>query len=928
MLISDVAHRADVVAIVTNELRETYGIKYRRDKTQQKVLQANKINQGKIFNTHLAQLELTDVVLTNGGITQIPVFVSDACQSILEQVTTEGLFRKAGSAARQREIKAHLDKGLRLDKKYHVIDVANILKLFFRELPEPLLPPGNIQETILRSLLNKSNEIDVLMLTCLLLPPLSLNVLMFFMQFLHTISMHSDVNKMTIENLAIIFAPGIMPITEMIGQRLNCHVKIIDMLIRNSNRIGLVPKSILDKVNHAAAPSDEQNTDVVDKKKKKRRSGSLTRMFNGIRKMIGAKGSSENLDKSDEINPVTPCISKSAKKRKVTESSAFSAKKKLNVMNLLPENGSILPSTPCIKDSKRSRLSLGGKRHSKHATTSQSSAELPQIERRWSVVGPGWNKKKVNSQYEDMQSTVPLSPIISLPILPTSSNQMDLDLPIESSFAKMKRQSTLSFQTTNDDDFVRVPKVEYEAIKERVSAIENRISQEFGKVESEFFLSEADDANHGTNLENVLTKYEQTLEGTESMNASATDSLVMKLGKELKIRSAENKIIRSPSARKIGTIRRRSRENVRLSRNQSWHFGNKQPSATDFANQQNQSEQLSYPKMTLKRGRPNTLQTGLRHPSPKDSFLNGLQQSELKIDENNFADALENENWVNGEQFFSNEPMQQPPMTPTRNLRKSMEGTPRFVSHLTMGEIKTPMLPPKRSVVPRTPATIAKATARVSQRQNFINKQQSQQQSSSQLHEPQTGRASIARLRSQNAGMVAAKAKLFNGLVNEPVNNGKAKKLTETIVTNKSQDEAKKQINVKRDNRTDKPNGNSRKSTPRSTPRRHRNSHGINRRLKLRNALTPNKNSPRLTKRILESELANHTIDRDNKFNNKFASRLKITSTPDNNRDRHKRTHSKSPNKFNKAKLTPVKLRSSPRLQFRNGSNQELMPYL
>lgn len=51
-------------------------------------------------------------------------------------------------------------------------------------------------------------------------------------------------------------------------------------------------------------------------------------MFNGIRKMIGAKGSSEDLDKSDEMNPVTPCISKSAKKRKVTEASAFSAKKK------------------------------------------------------------------------------------------------------------------------------------------------------------------------------------------------------------------------------------------------------------------------------------------------------------------------------------------------------------------------------------------------------------------------------------------------------------------------------------------------------------------------------------------------------------------------------------------------------------------------
>ncbi|KAG4075618.1 hypothetical protein HA402_003443 [Bradysia odoriphaga] len=242
MLIAEIANRAELSAVVTSELREIYGIKYRRDKIHHQKAQANKLNHRKIFNTHLTQLELTDVVLTNGGITQIPVFVSDACQSILEQVTTEGLFRKAGSAARQREIKAHLDAGFRLEKNHHVIDVANVLKLFFRELPEPLLPPGNLQETILRSLLIKSNEVDVLMLTCLLLPPLSLNILMFFMQFLHTISTHSDENKMTIENLAIIFAPGIMPLTEMIGQRLNCHVKIIEMLIRNSNRIGLKTK--------------------------------------------------------------------------------------------------------------------------------------------------------------------------------------------------------------------------------------------------------------------------------------------------------------------------------------------------------------------------------------------------------------------------------------------------------------------------------------------------------------------------------------------------------------------------------------------------------------------------------------------------------------------------------------------------------------
>lgn len=53
-------------------------------------------------------------------------------------------------------------------------------------------------------------------------------------------------------------------------------------------------------------------------------------MFNGFRKIVGAIGSTENLD--DEIhheNEVqsTPCINKS-KKRKALEAGAFSSKKK------------------------------------------------------------------------------------------------------------------------------------------------------------------------------------------------------------------------------------------------------------------------------------------------------------------------------------------------------------------------------------------------------------------------------------------------------------------------------------------------------------------------------------------------------------------------------------------------------------------------
>lgn len=53
-------------------------------------------------------------------------------------------------------------------------------------------------------------------------------------------------------------------------------------------------------------------------------------MFNGLRKIVGsAIGSTDELDTTPEFNPATPCLTKTAKKRKgLTEAGGFSAKKK------------------------------------------------------------------------------------------------------------------------------------------------------------------------------------------------------------------------------------------------------------------------------------------------------------------------------------------------------------------------------------------------------------------------------------------------------------------------------------------------------------------------------------------------------------------------------------------------------------------------
>lgn len=107
------------------------------------------------------------------------------------------------------------------------------------------------------------------------------------------------------------------------------------------------------------------------------------------------------------------------------------------------------------------------------------------------------------------------------------------------------------------EEYVKIPKSEYEEIKYRVSAIESRISQEFKSM-----ANESSDVLTVNPIIKVQNEYEKTLVEANIENTSNADQLAKRLSRELKIRkSAEHKVIRSPSARKIGSIRRRSQEN-------------------------------------------------------------------------------------------------------------------------------------------------------------------------------------------------------------------------------------------------------------------------------------------------------------------------------------------------------------------------------
>lgn len=455
----------------------------------------------------------------------------------------------------------------------------------------------------------------------------------------------------------------------------------------------------------------------------------------------------------------------------------------------------------------------------------------------------------------------------------------------------------------------QITQSEYEAIKERVSAIETRISKEFIKLQSSLAnnsMETEDTIDRRNGPERVLEKFERTLEETEMMNTSPmTEQLAKRLSRGLKIHSsAENRVFRSPSARKIGSIRRRSQENVRLTRNKSWHLGPnaaaicqnnvrstrsspQQPAIT--LNSPNIEKQIQIPRANLKRGRPNTFQNGLRsaqHSSEKageilsNTFtINNEATEEAKANDLN-AD-LKNEQWVCANTFFGG------PQTPTANeetalnssrnsaktsatkakpARKrlnmnfdvtptnSNSNTPRKDTTNAADTMKTPMLPPRLPVVKKTPA---KTPHSIHSSRNLVNIATPLWQQEPQI----AGRASIARLRSQNAGMVMAKAKLFDDLVvDQPRKIGRPLKGDSLANTNNNNTrELDLTSNFKsRLHQVSRPAANS--------PRRNKAAtSGINRRQQLRaQRLTPIKKTPiSLDKSLVAMTSNNNRLNRN-----------------------------------------------------------------
>uniref|UniRef100_A0A1A7YDU2 Rho GTPase activating protein 22 n=1 Tax=Iconisemion striatum TaxID=60296 RepID=A0A1A7YDU2_9TELE len=200
---------------------------------------------GGIFGQHLE--ETMSYEAQCGPQRAVPVLV-EQCVCFIRQhgLKEEGLFRAPGQTNHVRELQDTFDRGEKpvFDSSTDVHTVASLLKLYIRELPEPIIPFSKYTQFIsCAQPLTKDKETGIVELGKQVksLPQVNYDILKYICKFLDEVQLHSDDNKMSVQNLATVFGPNILrprvedPVTMMEGSSQVQH--LMTVLISEHHRL-------------------------------------------------------------------------------------------------------------------------------------------------------------------------------------------------------------------------------------------------------------------------------------------------------------------------------------------------------------------------------------------------------------------------------------------------------------------------------------------------------------------------------------------------------------------------------------------------------------------------------------------------------------------------------------------------------------------
>ncbi|XP_055774070.1 rho GTPase-activating protein 15 isoform X2 [Salvelinus fontinalis] len=202
------------------------------------ILQEKGLIKDQVFGCHLE-------MLCEREKNNVPRFVR-LCTEAVERrgLETDGIYRVSGNLAviqKLRFLVNHEKLNLEQSEWEDIHVITGALKLFFRELPEPLVPYGfftDILETVKMS--DYLDKVDRLKSLVLSMPPPNQDTMRFMFSHLKRVMEHSDSNRMSTQNIGIVFGPTLMrPERDNVNMAINMvyQNQAVELILNEFDRI-------------------------------------------------------------------------------------------------------------------------------------------------------------------------------------------------------------------------------------------------------------------------------------------------------------------------------------------------------------------------------------------------------------------------------------------------------------------------------------------------------------------------------------------------------------------------------------------------------------------------------------------------------------------------------------------------------------------
>ncbi|ETE64642.1 Rho GTPase-activating protein 18 [Ophiophagus hannah] len=187
------------------------------------------------------------------------------------KLETEGLLRIPGVAARVKnlcqELESKFYEGTFNWDSVKQHDAASLLKLFIRELPQPLFTVEYLKAfQDVQKLPTKKHQLQALNLLVLLLPEGNRDTLKVLLEFLQRVIDHRDKNKMNLKNVAMVMAPnlfmfhglGAKPTEQSEFVMAAGTANVMRFMIKYQNLLWTIPTFLVNQVRKQNAESQKK----------------------------------------------------------------------------------------------------------------------------------------------------------------------------------------------------------------------------------------------------------------------------------------------------------------------------------------------------------------------------------------------------------------------------------------------------------------------------------------------------------------------------------------------------------------------------------------------------------------------------------------------------------------------------------------------